>query len=284
MHGVHEVVGSSPASPTIFTIYMTHSFSIGVFLNILQGSYEEVQTQIAHIRSLENVDHIEIWREAEILDPKITEALISLASDYRLIVHAPFIGLSLSGHDQVAKASVQVLQNFYNWGLEIGARVFTIHGGNKPFYQTVAIDVDSIVRNLSQLTLQPSLKCTLEHMPASKNFSTAPVSIISLEELEQAVNRLPDFGFTVDIGHVIQNEEKWEEWMERNLNRVYDIHFHDAFLGGKAHLPLGTADFKCAEFFDFLDKHNYQQFLSLEVVGPKAIADSWAYLKINNLV
>ncbi len=263
---------------------MKHTYSLGVFLNILQGTCQEVQEQVVCIRSLEKIDHIEIWREAAFLEAGVDEMVRELSATYRLIMHAPFIGLSLSSHDHVAKASILVLQDFYNWGLEIGARVFTIHGGNKPFFQNTVKDLDLIVRNLAQLQTKPSLKCTLEHMPASKNFSTAPVSIISLEELEQVVNFLPDFGFTVDIGHVIQNEEKWEEWMVRNLNRVYDIHFHDAFLGGKAHLPLGTADFKCAEFFQFLEKHNYQQFLSLEVVGATEVTQSWQYLNENNLL
>lgn len=263
---------------------MSHAFSVGVFLNILHGTAAEVQPQINHIRSLENVGHIEIWREADVLEPAVEQIIRELAAEYRLIIHAPFINVAVVGHTHLAQASLKLLQDFYDWGLSIGARVFTIHGGHKPFYQNVATDLKLVAQYFSQLRVQPALKCTLEHMPVSKHFSTNPNTIMSLEELEQAVNQLPEFGFTVDFGHVIQNQEQWQDWFERNLHRVYDIHFHDAFLGGKAHLPLGTADFKCAEFFQFLDTHNYQQFMSLEVVGTKEVTQSWQYLNDNNLL
>lgn len=263
---------------------MTHLFSVGVFLNIQLGTIAEIETQVNHIRGLKNVGHIEIWREARELEAGVTEAIQKLGSEYKLIMHAPFIGLAFANHAEVAEASLKVLQYFYNWGLEIGAQVYTIHAGVKPFYQKAGADIELVVKYLSQLQVKPSLKPVLEHMPVSKNFTTAPVSVVSLEELEQAVNALPNFGFNVDIGHVIQNEENWEDWMTQNLDRVYDIHFHDAFLGGKAHLPLGTADFKCMEFFEFLDKHHYKNFLSLEVIGLKAISDSWEYLQEKGLI
>lgn len=263
---------------------MSHAFSVGVFLNILHGTEAEVRPQVEHIRSLAGVGHIEIWREANTLEPSVEEIIKELATQYKIIIHAPFINVSLSGHVRLVQAAVELLQEYYNWGLEMGAHVFTIHGGHKPFFQEVETDITAIANSLKNFKVSPALRCTLEHMPVAKHFSTNPNSIMSLVELKQVVDLLPNFGFTVDIGHVIQNEENWEEWMTQNLDRVYDIHFHDAFLGGKAHLPLGTADFKCMEFFEFLDKHHYKNFLSLEVIGAAAVSDSWQYLKQNGLI
>lgn len=107
---------------------------------------------------------------------------------------------------------------------------------------------------------------------------------MDIEDLEKAVNLLPNWGFTLDIGHVLQNQEDWMKWVENHVERIHDIHLHDAFWGGKAHLPLGTADLKCEDFFLFLADKDYDKFVSLEVVGTEETIQSWQYLRENNLL
>lgn len=260
------------------------NFSGGVFLNIKNGTIAEIKGEIMRIREL-NINHVEIWREADNIDPEAEQLIRQLRDNYRIIVHAPFITVTTaSGHFFLNQASVALLQECYDWSREIGAEVLTIHGGHKPFFQPSEVDINLISKSLSALKTNETLKCTLENMPAEKNFSTMPNSLINLNDLETAVNLLPNFGYTFDIGHVLQNNEEWRDWFIRNINRIYDIHLHDGFRAGKAHLPLGTADLNCRDFFQFLTDHDYSGFVSLEVVGNEEIKKSWEYLGNNNLL
>lgn len=261
------------------------NFSVGVFMNIKDGTTEEITGEIERVNQMEKVNHVEIWREANNISPEADQLIRQLRDNYKIIIHAPFITVTIaSGHSVLNKSSVALLQKYYDWGQEIGAKVFTIHGGHKPFFQSSETDISLISESMSAIKTDDSLKCTLENMPAEKKFSTAPNSLTNLNELEKAVNLLPNFGYTFDIGHVLQNNEEWRDWFIRNIDRIYNIHLHDGFRAGKAHLPLGTADLNCADFFQFLVDHNYSKFVSLEVVGDEEIKKSWEYLASNNLL
>lgn len=263
---------------------MKNTFKIGAFIDIKTGTATEAKQEIDFVDSLPGLQHVEIWREADRLEPEAEKMIRSLKNRYQIIIHAPFINVNFAGHQLVNKASVNLMQEFYDWSLDIGAEVLTIHGGHYPFFQTTNQTIDLIIENLSNLRLSPTLKCTLENMPASKSFSTGKASLHNLIDLTSAVNQLPNFGFTLDIGHVLQNSESWEDWALANLDRIYNIHLHDAFLGGKAHLELGTADLNCQHLFDFLNKNNYNKFVSSEVVDKERIKRSWEYMQNNNLI
>ncbi|PIZ96527.1 MAG: hypothetical protein COX80_01130 [Candidatus Magasanikbacteria bacterium CG_4_10_14_0_2_um_filter_33_14] len=264
---------------------MNYKFSLGVFINIKFGTLVEVEEEIKMLDSLEGLEHIEIWREADYLEPEADKLLRSLKNKYRLILHAPFINITMaSNHELVNQASVETMQKYYDWGVDIGVEVITLHGGHKPFFQSTEVDIENIAKTLAGLKTNDKLQATLEHMPLGKHFSTSINSLMDIEDLEKAVNLLPNWGFTLDIGHVLQNQEDWMKWVENHVERIHDIHLHDAFWGGKAHLPLGTADLKCEDFFLFLADKDYDKFVSLEVVGTEETIQSWQYLRENNLL
>jgi|GEM_PF-1524016 len=263
---------------------MKYNFSLGVFFNIRTGALEEIKQEINFIDQLTEVEHLEILCEAKTLEPATEEMIRTLRQRYQIIVHAPFINVPLVGYSTINLASTRLLQKFYDWSLSIGAKVFTIHGGHKPFYQTKETDFNLLTAALVGLKTDPRLQCALENMPVSKTFSTAPLFLTSLNDLEKAVGLLPNFGYTLDIGHVLQNQEEWRDWLKNNIHKLHNIHLHDAFLGGKAHLPLGSADLNCPNFFQFLTKNNYNKFVSLEVVGKKETRQSWTYLRERGLL
>ncbi len=256
---------------------MPRQFSIGRFLDLTSRDEDILRERLAKIAATPGIEHVEIlWEQEEFSDAFFAEMQNSLAG-IRKIIHAPFINTSLVGHRVVNQAVMALHQNVYDRALALGAEVFTIHAGHQSVFQTNAEVNELLLESLGQLKISPQLKPTLENMPHGKrviDYST----LSSLVELEAAGNQLPDFGYTVDIGHVIQNSEVWPEWFIRNKNRIYNIHFHDAVKNGKGHLQLGTADLNPAEFIGFLIEQGYDKFLSLEVVGESEINKSWEWL------
>ena len=114
---------------------MKYKFSLGVFINIKFGTLAEVEEEIKMLDNLEGLEHIEIWREADYLEPEADKLLRSLKNKYRLILHAPFINITMASNlELVNKASVDTIQKYYDWGVEIEAEVITLHGGHKPFF------------------------------------------------------------------------------------------------------------------------------------------------------
>ena len=81
-------------------------------------------------------------------------------------------------------------------------------------------------------------------------------------------------GLTIDTGHLLHDIVDVIEVLKQTHKSVLNIHLHDG-KKGSAHLKLGDGDLNLQEFFSFLQKINYDGFVSLEVMGKKEIKESW---------
>lgn len=258
---------------------MKRNFSLGSFLELFDADETTLKEKINQLDNFEGLQHVEILLEYTDQTAKTTDVLKQGLKKYRKIVHAPFVNIGLVSREQINRASLEILQQAYNWALEVGAEVFTIHAGHFPWYQPRQKTQEIFQEWLSKLQLSPDLRVGVENMPASRTPTTSTL-LENLLELEAVVGPLKNFGYTLDIGHVIQNKEPdWQNWIARNCARINNIHLHDATLGGKGHLALGTADLPLAQLLAHLSAVGYERFLTLEVVGEQAIHDSWQYLQ-----
>lgn len=254
-------------------------FSLGAFLDVTTRDETELKKRIAFLKSLNNLEHVEIWWELEDVSEKFIKIIETELKGYQIIIHAPFINLSLAGHRDVNNATVAVLQKVYDIGVRLKAKVFTVHAGAKSFFQSEDETSALLVESLEKLRTVDSLICTLENMPDSQKATSATI-VYSLLELDKVLSRLPKFGITLDIGHVIQNkEQEWQEWFKTHKQRIQDIHLHGAEFGGKAHFSLGKGDLDCSQLIQLLYSEGYSNFVTQEVVGREEIFNSWQFLQ-----
>ncbi|MCX6727151.1 MAG: TIM barrel protein [Candidatus Shapirobacteria bacterium] len=120
---------------------------------------------------------------------------------------------------------------------------------------------------------------TVENMPIRRGAENHfPV----LEELDNLSKFISDINYTIDIGHCIQNGEDFYQFITDYKDKIKNIHFHNAVKNGKAHYGLqiqGELDFK--KLINFLNKINYQHYLTLEVLDDEDKIESIKL--INNL-
>ena len=82
-------------------------YSLGVFFNIFNKNKKDWEKQIKFINSLNGVEHIEVLIEEISLTKKDVDILKKMLKNYRIIIHAPFMDLTLlSPHKEIG--SVQM--------------------------------------------------------------------------------------------------------------------------------------------------------------------------------
>ena len=254
-------------------------FSIGSFLSVTTSDVTELKRRIAKLKELAGLEHVEIWWEVDCFDKEMMNLLKKELSGLRKVIHAPFMSIALANYRDVSRASVDVLQKVYDFGLDIGAEVFTMHDGKASIFQSPAETVTKFREALARIKTQFSLKLSLENLPQSDGGILNNI-FDRVETFANLQNQLKpvEVACTFDPGHVIQNGEDWMRWLTDNLEKVAVIHLQDAKNNGSAHLRLGTGDLQAGNFIHMLVEQDYKGFLSVEVVGEAEIEASWKYL------
>ncbi|MDD4785217.1 MAG: sugar phosphate isomerase/epimerase [Candidatus Shapirobacteria bacterium] len=260
---------------------MINKFKLGIFLNILTSNREQWLKDINFIKTISGLNHLEIWLEAY-LSPQDINWLKEQLFDYQLIIHAPFTSMSLvSGHNLIDEASIKIIKKTIDQSVALNANLITVHSGKYPVYSNPQKASKIFSENFQKLINYANKKIilTTENMPIRRGAENHfPV----LEELGNLSKIISDINYTIDIGHCIQNGEDFYQFITKNKNKIKDIHFHNAVKNGKAHYGLqlpGELDFK--KLIGFLNKINYQNYLTLEVLDNE---DKIKSIKlINNL-
>ncbi len=255
---------------------MNNNFSKGVFININTPNKKKIDNEIKKIQLYKNLQHIEIWFDHPELNFNIFKYTIKkIPSKIKTIIHAPFITINLATYQLINNASIKILQNIYNWSNELNIPAVIFHSGKIPFFQDKKTSLRYLNDSLKKLSINKKTKLCLENMPKTKK-GTLKSYPDSLLELTTIVNNNKQLFFCLDIGHVIQNNEKnYLIWLTQNKDKIIDIHFHDAIKNGPGHLELGTGDLKPEIFIKKLEEINYKNFLSLEVIGDQEKIISW---------
>lgn len=270
---------------------MTYSRGVVLDLNQEINNRTSRQKEINWLKeNLAGLEHVEISSESTDWSAKDSAWFKKQLRDWRIIVHAPYINLSLVSEKlEIREVSLELLCRSIYFAVQLGAEVVTFHAGSRPSW-ILPIKIEQFFteysRRLSRY-VNGRLDLALENMIARRASYLWPYPD-SLEELGKiiaaaAVNEENIRFCTLDIGHCIRNSEDWEKFLLANSTRVRNIHLHNARSTGSDHYGLqlpGDLDF--AALKDVLPKVDYDGFLTLEMFDHGDLEASWKIL-INEL-
>ena len=250
----------------------------GVFL-YLPKYIKNLKKQINFINSLKNVDHVEVWIEGKLSRSELKTLRLYLKK-YEIIIHAPWVGLSLiSPHQEIREITLKLYLETLKAADILGAKLVTIHCGGSIVYESKEKIMQGLIQGLKKIKscYKGKSAFAIENVPAIPR--GAQISYPGFpEDLIYLKKKIPWLNFTLDIGHVFQGGKDSEsifDFLKKYKNSISDIHLHDATLGGKAHLALGKGNFDYNEFFCILNKIDYSGYVSLETIPNKDIKSSW---------
>jgi sugar phosphate isomerase/epimerase len=256
------------------------TYSVGLFLHVTASSRDEWEEEIRFIHSLNGVGHIEVWMERPEIVLSEVVWLKEKCSPSRIIVHAPFLDISLvSHHEEIRKAGVRVLKRCLHASRLIGAELITIHAGTCSFVSLPDVRAwfADGYRELMDSAADKLTVCLENVPPGNALQQNYPVS---LDELERLKELIPDIRFTLDIGHCIRSGNDYRPFLLNRAGSLGNIHLHNASRGGADHLGLQRpGDLDLPELLLLLRRINYTGFLSLEVLTREDIRESWNLLR-----
>ena len=109
-------------------------YKMGAFLNICTDNPSTWREDLKAIEKLRGVDHLELWVET-ILTRDSAAILRSMLSGYKLIMHGPFIHLSLVSHvSSVNEWSLRRFNEAVELATQLEAGIVTFHAGTYPVF------------------------------------------------------------------------------------------------------------------------------------------------------
>lgn len=253
-------------------------YSTGVFLNLFSDDVEDWKKQVNEINNLVNVNHIEILLESLPKKQKDIRLLKSLIKKYKIIIHAPFMDLSLlSPHNEIVKASVTILHEAIQIGHELSAELMTIHSGKYANFWDAEKAKKETINIVKRILKYSTFPISIENLSISGNTQLAYPQ--NPDQIKDLADLLPkNAGITIDTGHLLKDEYSVYNTVRSIKDKVMNFHLHDGYKGS-AHLKLGDGEIKLEKFIALLDEIKYNHFVTLEVVGRQQIRDSWKLLQ-----
>jgi len=256
----------------------TKKYKKGVFL-YLPRYRKNLKEQVRFINSLPGVKHVEVWIEED-LSPLELKILKSSLRKYDIIVHAPWVDLSLiSPHPEVREATVKLYLRTLKVADILRAKLVTFHCGGSIVYESKETIMEMLIQNLKKIKslCKGKVAFAIENVPATPrgpqiSYPGFPKDLIYLKR------RIPWLNFTLDIGHVFKegkNLKSISDFLKKYKNSILDIHLHDAILKGEDHLALGKGDLDFNKFFQILNKVGYRGYISLETISNEDTNKSW---------
>lgn len=259
---------------------MPAQFKKGLFLHIVSKDKKKWSKDIKKLAGFKYLDFVEMWIERIDLNSQEIAWLKQKLSHYEIIIHAPFINLTLvSAHDPINKATMDIFKKTIDTAEQLGAKIVTMHAGSFPLFMSISKARRMFAANFQQLMdyAEKKVSIAIENISAVKNTQISyPVLLGELTEIKQLI---PNIVFTLDAGHCVQNNDDFEKFLKINKKQIKNIHLHNAIKGGYAHFGFNKqGDLNLCEFIDLLEKNKYNNYLSLEVLGERDIKESWNIL------
>jgi len=255
--------------------------SAGVFLNITTNDHKTLEERIGFIRSLEGVNHIELWLEYATWSEEDSEWLKQQLAEFDLIMHAPFINISfVADQKEIREASVAIMKRAFDHARLLGVKVVTVHVGWRPLYMSADEAFALALPAMQELVqyAKDDFRVSIENLP--ENFGTMIRYPVALQEVADILKKIPELYATVDLGHCLQNNDTYEEFFTSYTDRISNIHVHNAQLKRKAHFGFEEkGDIDLQQFLRFLKKIQYKNYFTFEILGDEKIRSSWEFLK-----
>src|SRR5262249_8439567 len=136
------------------------------------------EQQFDFLAELVGLDHAELWIEHDLSDNDIDwvrQRLAALKID--VIMHAPFVGISLASHDKkLRQASIDRVLHMAHIGEKIGGRVMTCHSGPVGMWVNKTTALQTLADSFAQIVAGTSVTVTLGNMPDRRGGTYEPVT------------------------------------------------------------------------------------------------------------
>ena len=255
------------------------NYSKGVFLNTVPKDKNNWRKQVDFINSLPGIEHVEVWIEED-LNLSELKFLKSLLKKYKIIIHGPFVHLSLiSPHREIRDITRRLYLQTLKIAETLEANLVTFHCGTKLKFISREIATELFTQNFLKIknSYRGKIAFTIENLPPEERGVQIHYPS-SLKDLAHLKDLLPWLNFSVDIGHAFQSGEsldKISKFLRKYKDSILDIHLHDATLKGKAHLALGKGELDLMRFLRLLRGIDYRGYLSLETISREDTKKSW---------
>ncbi|SNT40049.1 Sugar phosphate isomerase/epimerase [Asanoa hainanensis] len=249
-------------------------WSQGFFLNVVDDDPAPIAELLARSADLDQIGHVEIWLERVPETPAQSSRLAKLLSGRRVVVHAPFVGISLVGPaKELRLASEMRLARAHSVACDLGAELITMHSG-PAFFRTERSEAhDRLAESLTRLGAANSdgPAITIENMAVRRGVTYEPV--VEPADFAELLSRVPNLRITLDVGHAIQSGINPRAFFREHGPLIGNIHLHDGVAGGRAHLALGDGQLDLPSLAPDLDR--YSGFVGIEVFAWEGVVTSW---------
>ncbi|GAA6756863.1 sugar phosphate isomerase/epimerase [Thermus thalpophilus] len=181
-------------------------------------------------------------------------------------LHLPFVEMNpASLIPNVRKLSEERLKRALEFGEDLGAKVGVLHTGQVPVRHPMALD---LAREALEETLTALLP--LPFPVALENLALSEEDLIrGPEELKALLERFPQYGFCLDVGHALVELGPTGpfRYLEALGERLIHLHLHDNHGRKDDHLPVGAGSVPWERLAPSL--RGFTGTAALEVVGGK---------------
>ncbi|AFV75188.1 sugar phosphate isomerase/epimerase [Thermus oshimai] len=181
-------------------------------------------------------------------------------------LHLPFVEVNpASLIPTVRQLSEDRLKRALEFGEALGAKVGVLHTGQVPLRHPMAL---ALAREALERTLSALLP--LPFPVALENLALFPEDLIQgPEELKALLDRFPQYGFCLDVGHALVELGPTGpfRYLEALGNRLLHLHLHDNHGARDDHLPVGAGRVPWEGLKGFLQ--GFSGTAALEVGGGK---------------
>jgi sugar phosphate isomerase/epimerase len=250
------------------------SYRKGAFLNIVTSDRQDWTDAYRRIERFDGRGHVELWME-HIPSTEDIRALRHLLRDTEVIVHGPFIHLSLcTGLSEIAEVSLRRCERAIDASARIDAKVVTFHAGTYEVFEDHRTALERLAHRADRLIRVQTPVVTLENMPV-RHSGTMRECLGRVDDLRQFLLLVPETKFTLDIGHCLQNGDDYLGFLREHSDRIKNIHLHDGKRGGRGHLRLGGGELELAKLVETLHDLNFREFVGLETIRDEDTDASW---------
>jgi len=212
-------------------------------------------------------DYLDLTLEPPAVHPrevKVAEVNKALR-DYQLAIvgHTAYYLPIASPYETLRKAALEEMRWSLQFFAEIGASTVTVHPDKSIAF--ILSPKDILQTNLQSLaeivTLAEPLGIQILIENMDRTFNT-------VEQIQEALLRMPQLGFHLDVGHANLNVERnrTEEFLRAFRGRLWHVHFSDNF--GKSedlHLPLGAGNIEWRKVITLLKNYAYDGTITVEI-------------------
>jgi len=172
--------------------------------------------------------------------------------------------------------------------LDISSTLVSFH---PPFFMTKGIRDKALqpraqTRFLKLVTEEVKFASANGIQVALESFCYHPFIFNGLHDFTQFISRFPPakLGVLLEVGHLFQAGFNLDEVVQALDKRLFDVHIHDATLGGDVwkatHLPIGQGKIDFLHLIRMLRQVEYEGWLTLEINGnEREIKESKKHLE-----